>query len=85
MALTNPWLSEPMPAGLLPRQRLDERILNLLSSQNMCVLATTGLEGPLATPVRYYSLDFAVMFTAAPRSPKMRNIAADPRVSRAVA
>jgi hypothetical protein len=31
--------------------------------------------------VRYYSLGFAVMFTAAPRSPKMRNIAADRRVS----
>ncbi|WP_243710457.1 pyridoxamine 5'-phosphate oxidase family protein [Micromonospora sp. KC213] len=52
-----------------------------LSTQNMCVLATAGPDGPLATPVRYYPLDFAVMFTAAPRSPKLRNIAADPRVS----
>jgi len=79
--MTNPWLAEPMPAGRLPRERLDERILNLLSSQNMCVLATAGADGPLATPVRYYSLGFAVMFTASPRSPKIRNIAADPRVS----
>ena len=47
----------------------------------MCVLATTGPDGPLATPVRYYPLGFAVLFTAAPRSPKLRNIAADPRVS----
>jgi nitroimidazol reductase NimA-like FMN-containing flavoprotein (pyridoxamine 5'-phosphate oxidase superfamily) len=61
--------------------RLEERILNLLSSQNMCVLATAGAEGPLATPVRYFHLDFAVMFTAAAGSPKMRNLAADPRVS----
>src|SRR5882757_10236221 len=81
MPLTNPWLSEPAPLAKLPHERLEERILNLLSSQNMCVLATAGPAGPLATPVRYYSLDFAVMFTAAPRSPKMRNIAADPRVS----
>jgi nitroimidazol reductase NimA-like FMN-containing flavoprotein (pyridoxamine 5'-phosphate oxidase superfamily) len=81
MPLTNPWLAEPMPEGRLPRERLEERILNLLSAQNMCVLATTGEGGPLATPVRYYSLGFAVMFTAAPRSPKVRNIAADPRVS----
>jgi nitroimidazol reductase NimA-like FMN-containing flavoprotein (pyridoxamine 5'-phosphate oxidase superfamily) len=81
MPLTNPWLSEPAPDRRLPRERLDERILNLLSSQNMCVLATSGGDGPLATPVRYYSLGFAVMFTAAPRTPKMRNIAADPRVS----
>ncbi|RQX18642.1 pyridoxamine 5'-phosphate oxidase [Micromonospora ureilytica] len=81
MPLTNPWLSEPTPTNRLDRERLDERILNLLSSQNMCVLATTGPDGPLATPVRYSPLGFAVLFTAAPRSPKMRNIAADPRVS----
>ncbi|WP_229074476.1 pyridoxamine 5'-phosphate oxidase family protein [Actinoplanes sp. DH11] len=79
--MTNPWLADPMPQDRLPRERLAERILNLLSTQNMCVLATAGPDGPLATPVRYYALGFAVMFTAAPRSPKMRNIAADPRVS----
>jgi len=81
MPLTNPWLSNSAPDRPMPRERLEERILNLLSSQNMCVLATIGPDGPLATPVRYYPLDFAVMFTAAPRSPKVRNIAADPRVS----
>ncbi|MFD0421435.1 pyridoxamine 5'-phosphate oxidase family protein [Streptomyces parvus] len=37
--------------------------------------------GTLATPVRYYHLDFAVMFSTAPGSPKMRNLATDPRVS----
>jgi nitroimidazol reductase NimA-like FMN-containing flavoprotein (pyridoxamine 5'-phosphate oxidase superfamily) len=81
MPLTNPWLSGPTPTDRLERELLEERILNLLSSQNMCVLATAGPEGPLATPVRYYPLGFAVMFTAAPRSPKLRNIAADSRVS----
>lgn len=81
MPLTNPWLTGPTPTNRLDRERLEERIRNLLSSQNMCVLATTGPDGPLATPVRYYPLGFAVLFTAAPRSPKMRNIATDPRVS----
>jgi nitroimidazol reductase NimA-like FMN-containing flavoprotein (pyridoxamine 5'-phosphate oxidase superfamily) len=81
MPLTNAWLADPAPDARLPRERLEERILNLLSSQNMGVLATGGDDGPLATPVRCYSLGLAVMFTAAPRSPKMRNIAADPRVS----
>ncbi|WP_345033543.1 pyridoxamine 5'-phosphate oxidase family protein, partial [Kutzneria kofuensis] len=71
----------PGPTRRLDRERLEERILNLLSSQNMCVLATSGPDGPLATPVRYYHLDLALMFTAMPTSPKMRNIAADPRVS----
>lgn len=47
----------------------------------MCVLATAGPDGPLATPVRYFHLDFTVIFTAAPDSPKLRNLAADPRAS----
>jgi nitroimidazol reductase NimA-like FMN-containing flavoprotein (pyridoxamine 5'-phosphate oxidase superfamily) len=81
MPVTNPWLAGPAPTRRLDRPRVEERILNVLSSQNMCVLATTGPDGPLATPVRYFHLDFAVMFTAAPESPKMRNIARDPRVS----
>jgi nitroimidazol reductase NimA-like FMN-containing flavoprotein (pyridoxamine 5'-phosphate oxidase superfamily) len=81
MPVTNPWLAGPAPTKRLDRTRLEERILNLLSAQNMCVLATSGPDGPLATPVRYYHLDFAVLFTAAAASPKMRNIAADPRVS----
>lgn len=81
MPVTNPWLAGPAPRRRLSRERLEERILNLLSSQNMCVLATAGADGPLATPVRYYHLDFAVMFTADPASPKMANLATDPRVS----
>lgn len=81
MPVTNPWLAGPSPTARLDRHRLEERILNLLSSQNMCVLATTGPDGPLATPVRYFHLDFTVLFTAVAGSPKMRNIAADPRVS----
>ncbi|MHA6757767.1 pyridoxamine 5'-phosphate oxidase family protein [Streptacidiphilus sp. PAMC 29251] len=81
MPVTNPWLAGSAPEDRLDRERLEERILNLLSSQNMCVVATSGAAGPLATPVRYYHLDFALMFTASAVSPKMRNIAADPRVS----
>jgi nitroimidazol reductase NimA-like FMN-containing flavoprotein (pyridoxamine 5'-phosphate oxidase superfamily) len=79
--LANPWLAGPAPAERLPRPELEERILNLLSTQNMCVLATTGEDGPLATPVRYDHLDFIVVFTAQAGSPKLRNIARDPRVS----
>jgi len=84
MPLTNPWLADDMPGEALSRARLEERILNLLSTHNMCVLATAGSSGPIATPVRYFHLGFAVMFTSSPKSPKMRNIAADPRVSIAV-
>lgn len=81
MPVTNPWLAGPAPDKRLERHVLEERILNLLSSQNMCVLATSGPDGPLATPVRYFHLGFALMFTASAASPKMRNLAADPRTS----
>ncbi|MBA2950441.1 pyridoxamine 5'-phosphate oxidase family protein [Streptomyces himalayensis] len=50
----------------MDRLHLEERILNLVSSQNMCVLATARPEGPLATPVRYFHLDFALMFSTLP-------------------
>ena len=63
MPVTNPWLAGPAPRRPRPHDRLEERILNLLSSQNMCVLATTGPAGPLATPVRYFHLDFTLLFT----------------------
>ncbi len=81
MPTTNPWLAGPTPTKRLDRERLEGRILNLLSSQNMCVLATVGADGPLATPVRYFHLDFTIIFTAAPHSPKMRNLTSDPRIS----
>jgi len=51
VSVTNPWLAGPSPTRRLDRARLEERIVNLLSSQNMCVLATLGPDGPLATPV----------------------------------
>lgn len=78
---SNPWLAGPAPTAQLGREELEERVLNLLSTQNMCVLATVGPDGPLATPVRYFHRDFTIVFTAQTGSPKMRNIAGDPRVS----
>jgi hypothetical protein len=79
--VANPWLVGPSPRRRLPRERLEERILNLLSSQNMCVLATAGADGPLATPVRYYHRDLTLYVTCQAGTPKLRNIKADPRVS----
>jgi hypothetical protein len=79
--VANPWLVGPTPKRKLPRERLEERILNLLSSQNMCVLATAGADGPLATPVRYYHRDLTLLLTSQADTPKLRNIAHDPRVS----
>jgi hypothetical protein len=78
---TDPRQSEPTPHRTLDRDRLEERLLNLLSSQTVCLLANAGPDRPLVSRVRYYSLGFAVLFTAAANSRKLRNIAADPRVS----
>lgn len=69
--LANPWLAGAPPKGRLSRPHLEERILNLLSTQNMCVVATTGPDGPLATPVRYYHDGFTLVFTAQNDSPKV--------------
>jgi len=79
---SNPWLAEPKPTGLLPRELLEDRILNLLSSQNMAVVATVTSDGaPAATPVRYYNLGTEIMYTSWNASPKSRNLRRDPRVS----
>jgi general stress protein 26 len=82
MPLTNPWLSGPAPDRELPVEQLEERILNLLSTQNMAVIATIGPDGaPAATPVRYFSLGLEIMYTSWNASPKSRNLRRDPRVS----
>ena len=63
--LTNPWLAGPAPETVLPRAQLEERILNLLSSQNMAVVATVSADGsPVASPVRYFSLGFEIFYTS---------------------
>ena len=85
MPLANPWLSGPAPTAVLPRERLEERILNLLSTQNMAVIATVNTDGsPTATPVRYFSLGFEVFYTSWNESVKSRNLLREPRTSVAI-
>jgi general stress protein 26 len=80
--ITNPWLAAPPPKRKLPRAELEERILNLLSTNNTAVIATVAADGsPAATPVRYYSLGFEIFYTSWNESPKSRNLRRDPRVS----
>lgn len=82
MPVTNPWLAGPTPERDAPRELLEERILNLLSTHNLAVIATVNSDGsPAATPVRYYSLGFEVFYSSWNASPKSRNLARDPRVS----
>lgn len=86
MPVTNPWLSGSVPDVDLPRDRLEERILNLLSTQNLAVVATICRDGsPAATPVRYSSLGFEIFWTSWNASVKSRNLRRDPRVSAGIA
>lgn len=85
MPVTNPWLAGPAPDASLPRDQLEDHILNLLSSQNVAVIATVNADGsPVATPVRYFHLDFEIMYTSWNASVKSRNLRRDHRVSAAI-
>jgi general stress protein 26 len=82
MPLTNPWLAGPSADRDLPREQLEDRILNLLSINNLAVIATINKDGsPSATPVRFYSLGFEIFYTSWNTSAKSRNLKRDPRVS----
>lgn len=82
MPVTNPWLAEPLPDRDLPREQLEDRILQLLSTHNTAVVATVNEDGsPTATPVRYYSVGFEIFYTSWNASRKSRNLRRDPRVS----
>ena len=73
MPVANPWLSGSAPTQRLPRARLEERILNLLSSQNMCALAPTGPDG--RAPVLARSLAGAARHRRALRTLDVRSTA----------
>lgn len=82
MPITNPWLEGPTPDGKLPRERLEERILNLLSTHNTAVIATINRDGsPNATPVRYFHLGFEIFYTSWNASVKSSNLRRDARVA----
>lgn len=82
MPLTNPWLAGPSPDRELAREDLEERILHLLSTQNMAVIATVNDDGsPSATPVRFFSLGFEIFYSSWDGSVKSGNLRRDPRVS----
>ncbi len=69
--------------GEMPRDQLYARIVEFLSSQTMCVLATWGKEAPRATPIEYYSEGVSLYVTIDP-GVKMENLKINNRVSVAV-
>ena len=59
---------------------LEERIIEFLKEQNMCVLATCGDGLPRATPIEYRSKGITIYFVGEPGT-KLKNITNNPNVS----
>ena len=64
----------------MPAKVLEERIIEFLKEQNMCVLATCGDGLPRATPIEYHSKGITIYFVGEPGE-KIKNITDNPNVS----
>jgi nitroimidazol reductase NimA-like FMN-containing flavoprotein (pyridoxamine 5'-phosphate oxidase superfamily) len=64
----------------MPTKFLEERIIEFLKKQNMCVLATCGDGLPRATPIEYHSKGITIYFVGEPGE-KIKNITDNPNVS----
>ncbi|MFW2405455.1 MAG: pyridoxamine 5'-phosphate oxidase family protein [Gammaproteobacteria bacterium] len=84
MSYAFPWVEPPWPEDELPREQLEDRIQQLISSLNMCVLATHGSNGPIASPIEYYAEGLDIYILPDPGTPKLRAMESDPRISYAV-
>jgi nitroimidazol reductase NimA-like FMN-containing flavoprotein (pyridoxamine 5'-phosphate oxidase superfamily) len=64
----------------MPAKVLEERIIEFLKEQNMCVLATCGDGLPRATPIEYHSKGITIYFVGEPGK-KLENMKKNPSVS----
>ena len=64
----------------LPREQLEQNIVEFLKSHNMCVLATASNDVPRATPIEYYSEGTTLYMIGDPGT-KRNNIEINPAVS----
>jgi nitroimidazol reductase NimA-like FMN-containing flavoprotein (pyridoxamine 5'-phosphate oxidase superfamily) len=64
----------------MPAKVLEERIIEFLKEQNMCVLATCGNGLPRATPIEYHSKEITIYLVGEPGT-KLKNITDNPNVS----
>ncbi len=85
MTVANPWVLPPWSDKELPREQLENRIEQLLSMENTCVLATVSKGGkPVASPIEFYSDGLDLYMLPDPGTPKLLAMERDSYVSLAV-
>ena len=84
MSYAYKWVEPPWPDKELPREQLEDRIAQLIGSQNMCVLSTGGPFGPIASPIEYYADGLDIYMLPDPGTPKLAAMQRDPRISLAI-
>jgi Pyridoxamine 5'-phosphate oxidase len=86
MSAAHRWLDlANRPTGALPRDALEERIERVLTLTNLGFMATSGRNGPICSPVEFYSENLDVYIYPQPNSPKVKALRHNPQMSFAVA
>jgi general stress protein 26 len=86
MSKAHKWLDlENRPTEQLPRDQLEARIERVLTLTNIGYMATNGKNGPICSPVEFYSEELDIYVYPQPNSPKIKALQRDPRMSFAVA
>ncbi len=85
MSYAYPWVEgPPWPEDALPRDQLEDRIQQILGRHNMCVMATVGKNGPIASPIEYYAYGLELFMLPDPGTPKLKALQRDPSICVAV-
>ena len=69
----------------MPREQLEQHIVEFIKSHNVCVLSTSKDDIPRATPVTYYSEGTTLYILGDRGTTKLNNLGANPRISVGIA
>jgi len=69
----------------MPRNQLEQHIVEFIKLHNVCVLSTSKDDIPRATPVTYYSEGTTLYILGDRGTTKLNNISANPRISIGIA
>lgn len=69
----------------MPRDQLEQHLVEFIKSHNVCVLATSKDDIPRATPVTYYSEGTTLYILGDRGTTKLNNLSANPRISIGIA